>query len=634
MKLTARINFGAAVARLLAEPDNRADRLMGAEIAHALNDIARGLRRPGVSDEVVARAVDAAAPLGLKKHLIRLPGSGNETLEEAAGPPREVQEADVTRARERLADHLEHFPWRGEPVPHERRDEVLKSAVNFLFMEACAVVDRASAAGLLEWLVEANERIIAASEHRQAILPARLATYPQSDRELRDEVATDNQAGICCRFFIEYAAARPPSGSKSWSLRDYDEAMGIAAEMVAWAYFDDAVVGGLTTADLFINDEGQLRLAEPDRYEHGRATFFTGHLAAGRAASVSLFPKRFVQADEDREMNSTLARLDEPLKAEAGIGIQALVELLHTAAGMAREKEVEVIRMRRRDAAAAFAERLDESGENIERAIDYLALGPRERFLPPPSARYRDALPSRFTRRWSYTRRPLVRIETGNDEELLWGRRHPLMALRLILGQLLSGRFQDLAEGEALRAELGRVAQETGHQFEANVADAFCNAGLEARKNVTTLGPDSLKRVDGRDLGDIDVLVAQSSARTLWIVECKDLRGALTPAEVIDEMTEHFGESETASVARVEARRAWVDERREAALRAFGITDSAARWRTKSVIVTGDRVMAPLIRDLPLAVVASSDLPHWIAEREAKAKRGPRRKRRGKRGKR
>jgi hypothetical protein len=170
-----------------------------------------------------------------------------------------------------------------------------------------------------------------------------------------------------------------------------------------------------------------------------------------------------------------------------------------------------------------------------------------------------------------------------------------------------------------------------GHAFEHEVAETFRAAGLEARENVTGLGADSLKRVEGRDLGDVDVLVADHRTRTLWVVECKDLRGALTPGEVVDEMSEHFGETETASVARVESRRAWVDQRRAAALRELGITEVADRWRTNAAIVTADRVMAPLIRDLPLAVVAQSELPAWIAEREEKTKRRSRRKRRGKR---
>ncbi|HEX7143873.1 MAG TPA: hypothetical protein VF225_01070, partial [Gaiellaceae bacterium] len=277
---------------------------------------------------------------------------------------------------------------------------------------------------------------------------------------------------------------------------------------------------------------------------------------------------------------------------------------------------------------------LNEPVENVQRAITYLALGPRKRFLPPPSGRFRDALPTRFARRWSYTRRPFIRIDTSSGEDLVWGRRHPLMALRLIIGQLLSGRFQDLAEGSSLRAELGRLAHETGHQFEHDIAEIFRNAELQARENVTMLGGSSIRRVDDRDLGDIDVLVAQASVRALWIVECKDLTGALTPGEVVDEMTEHFGESETASVARVEARRAWVDERRQAALREFGITESPDRWRTKSIIVTGDPVIAPLIRDLPVAVVSATELPRWIGQREARAKTNGRRRRRGNRAKR
>jgi hypothetical protein len=304
---------------------------------------------------------------------------------------------------------------------------------------------------------------------------------------------------------------------------------------------------------------------------------------------------------------------------------------MHAAAGMARGRDVEVVRIGRSDAVSALAEDLDESPNAIERAIEYLTHGPRERFLPPPSGRNRDALPSRFTRRWSYTRRPLIRVVVGDHEDLVWGRRHPLMALRVIIGQLLSGRYQDLAEGEALRAELGRVAQEAGHVFEQEVAEAFRSAGLRALVNVTSVGSESLKNVDGRDLGDIDVLVGELSTRTLWVVECKDLTGALTPADVVDEMTEHFGGSEDASVARVEGRRAWIEERRAAALRELQIQESAESWRTKSVVVTGDRVMAPLIRDMPVPVVAASDLPAWIAARRTQVKKRRRRGRRGRR---
>ena len=94
------------------------------------------------------------------------------------------------------------------------------------------------------------------------------------------------------------------------------------------------------------------------------------------------------------------------------------------------------------------------------------------------------------------------------------------------------------------------------------------------RVKVTSLGSDSLRNIDGRDLGDIDVLAGDRSTRTLWVVECIDLSQALTPAEVVDEMTEHFGESEDSSVARVEGRRAWVEERRTAALRELEVEDS------------------------------------------------------------
>src|SRR5206468_1752053 len=119
-----------------------------------------------------------------------------------------------------------------------------------------------------------NERLVAASEHRQAILTARLATYPTAAADLRDEVTEHNQAAVACRFLVEYVAAQPPSGDIQWSLRRYDECLGLLAELLAWAQLDDAVHADLSSADLLIRNDGQLRLVEFDRYERGRGEFF------------------------------------------------------------------------------------------------------------------------------------------------------------------------------------------------------------------------------------------------------------------------------------------------------------------------------------------------------------------------
>jgi hypothetical protein len=49
------------------------------------------------------------------------------------------------------------------------------------------------------------------------------------------------------------------------------------------------------------------------------------------------------------------------------------------------------------------------------------------------------------------------------------------------------------------------------------------------------------------------------------------------------------------------------------ALRDLEISDDAARWHVRGIIVTGFPVMAPYIRDLAFDVVSIADLRQWMS---------------------
>ncbi len=210
-------------------------------------------------------------------------------------------------------------------------------------------------------------------------------------------------------------------------------------------------------------------------------------------------------------------------------------------------------------------------------------------------------------------RRPLLRVDGPDGPTLTWGRRHPLAALRVLIGQLLSGRYQHLAEGSELRAALGEIGSETGHEFEERVDSLFKARDIKTIIACTSIGNESLRRTDDGDLGDVDVLACDTRHQTLWVVECKDLAGAITTSDIVDEMTEHFDASETTTVARLSARVGWVAERLPAALKAFDRADPPNHWKARGVFVTGVPVMAPYITDVPFPIVPVEELASWLA---------------------
>lgn len=608
---TARLVLGSALRLAAPQPDNAGERVLVARILEALDALADGFGLSPLAERARSAVVEQVAPPGLKKHLILLPGASSGLLAPADTPGRAVQEADRTATRELLGAHLvRRCGLEVGPVPDEQRRAVVREAVEFLLAQLQAVLDDTEPDGLLDDLLANNERLIADSETRRALLPARAATYPAAaDRQrLREQLARSGQAAVCCRFLAEYVTARPPAGAQRWSMVRYDRTMALAAVMLEWAYLDDALYYGMSDVGLLINSDHQLRLQELDRYEQGRSEYFDVHVDDQRRHAECLFAMRF-DTSSDAEPSEVRVRVDPLMVEEAGASLTELGELLHAAADLARTAAIDAMATGRKTAIAALAEDLGWERAKVERAVSYLSMGPREHFLQPAGGTWQDVVPSRYARRFSLNRRPFLQ----RGDQLLWGQRQPLVALQVIIGQIFSGRFQRLAETQKLRAELSQLADEAGHAFAREVAGVFdASPRLTVREGLSSIGGVALKRGNGDDLGDVDVLVADMVAHVLYGVECKDLFGALTPAEVASELSEHFDAEQGVTTSKHAERVAWLEEHRAEALRELGVDGSRERWQVKGMFVTGERVMAPYITDVRFPIVAADDLPRWI----------------------
>jgi hypothetical protein len=610
------IDLGTEVRRQFLGADNAGDRLVVDALIGAITRLLTSFGEKGPTPDERRELLEAVAPLGVKKHLISLPIDANPMMEPIKGRPRQRQEADTTAAEVDLGRHLvDTFGYRGEPVPKERRNDVLKAAVAFLFERSKEAFDGVDPQLLLEELVYANELLLSSSQHSLAILPAKLATYPSASSTLRDEVSEANLAGICCRFLIEYAAACPPSGDAPWSVARYDDALASVAELLKWADLSDAVRGKLTDVDLLIRDDARLRLLEADRFDAGRGEFFLQHIDQQRQQASDEWDSHFTESEPAE--SDIVDRLNELMIEETGVSLIELGDVLVAANLVARERGEEVMALPYAEAIQVLADRVERDIDSVAPGVDYLSMGHREAFLNPPTGRTSDTYPWLFSRRWSFNRRPFLRRHGDSEDALVWGRRHVLQAMQIMFGQLGAGQYQALAETEPLRRELGRIAKEEGAKFEEEVQDVIRAAGWEAHRRVRRVDGDHMQRSDGETLGDIDVLAGSETSPILWAVECKSLNGSLSSAEVAREMTDHFRPEGKSSVAKHAERVAWMQERGVAAARLLGLSERADR-EVRGLIVTGREVVAPFIDEIPFEVVSVKQLPDLLgaAQRE------------------
>jgi hypothetical protein len=152
-------------------------------------------------------------------------------------------------------------------------------------------------------------------------------------------------------------------------------------------------------------------------------------------------------------------------------------------------------------------------------------------------------------------------------------------------------------------------------QFVQQVAEFLKDRSLVTDTNVKKVDGERIARENGQDLTDVDVLAADTGARVIYALECKDLEGARTPAELDNELRSTFrsGSSPRSAADKHEERVAWLAGRIPRVLRHLGVADDPGGWQIYGAIVTDVHVLSPYVTDCPLPVYSWTELDGLVA---------------------
>lgn len=176
--------------------------------------------------------------------------------------------------------------------------------------------------------------------------------------------------------------------------------------------------------------------------------------------------------------------------------------------------------------------------------IDKLTLSSRNGWLDvPPGTKSSDFDFTRFDRRHSIIKRPLVAISASPDPRIIVA---PAVIERAVThnmsGALQGGLHGEFWDSDGMRGYVGKAAARVGLEFNENVADAVRNLGLTSLASVKVTdalhqkGTEELKR-----LGDVDVLAFDRDGRRAWVIEAKEIRFCRNIAETAARLSEYRG---------------------------------------------------------------------------------------------
>ncbi|RYZ84757.1 MAG: hypothetical protein EOP06_17510, partial [Proteobacteria bacterium] len=483
------------------------------------------MQRYKLSDEKINEAVDAYAPLGLKKKFFVIDSNTNVELDDRGLPPvRLVQSADISNRLDSLGGYLIEKGYPLGALPKDKVVGIMNESVKYLFDSFERLIATLSPSGLLAELVNYNERLIQATALRRLTIPTQLACFEDLDKvqkEIAKSVPEYSETSVASRFIIEYVAARPPTGRRPFSLSVYDELIAPSKLITSYGLESDLCNFELVDYDVGLLESGRLGI-DRKSFESAREKFFFGFSEEEVERSTLAFRRQVgPSSNEHKSKHNYIDQIDIGFIAEFDISLTDLSLLFGEIIAIGYEISVGAATIEKQLLIERVQDGLGWDALKIEKALNLLLLVPRDDFLlPPPPYVSAEVFPWRFNREMAYLRKPLLLVNSG-VETIIWGPRNIHSAFKYLINLTLDGRLK--ARSKELSTQLGKIVQAAGQEFNDKVGSFFeTQNSFAVRMRVGKFGALRMLGPKG-PLGDIDVLAFSTSERTLLLIECKDV---------------------------------------------------------------------------------------------------------------
>jgi hypothetical protein len=440
-----------------------------------------------------------------------------------------------------------------------------------------------------------------------------LATASEVEARLRESIPRFASLLTASRFLIEYATTRPPSGAEPLGLVVYDELLAIANRIIELGMNSDAIRYGVVEQAVRIDHRGRLSFHATD--DIARAARDAGRAIARDAVLFATLPverARGAASTNQWDRSCVLAwdRINRALALAEGFSVEEVAQGLNALLDAVRDSESEVLRLPLAVAGEVIALACAWPSERAQRLITFLSLEPRPAFLRTPSGEPADVLPWKYNRSFSYVRRPLLR----SGDEILFGERHVVSAKMHLFQLCREGRLRRTPGTELDRA-LNAMRQLDSRAFNDYVAARFAPPRFRVDRRVSKVGGQRLQRSDAQPIGDIDVLVADTTYRVLCSIDTKDHARGRNPREIANEMVALIGRTPGAPsmISAHRERDAWLRSHVKEALRHLRLDpDDSDRWRVTSMLVF-DEVLASIAHRSPVELLTINELETRLA---------------------
>ncbi len=585
----------------LSTANNKGERVLMAFIIDILSTY---FEKVGIGNKISVndrnKVIETHIPEGNKK-MILMPTGGdrygmflaNVDIEDS----RYIQEAEKSYI---LENQLNWYDKKVSEKTIEKDKNTFLNELSFLHLQkAIALIKKYNVSDFLPYIIKKHESLIQSKFFRNVYYPARFLCYKKYldvKQEFFESEKNLIETSLIYRILIEFTIAENPSGNKNPNKGDLDLILAHLSQVNNYAMMSDEIRYGFQNPRIYILPSGRLGIEKESIVKFNdmlTKVMYGEDFDSSQENFENNFYSRQGKPQVEKDENY-IKKIETGFLKDWGISLFDIFNIGDFLCEYSLANGHSYCEVSSEELLKKTSQEF--SNQTVEAFIRIMVLETRNGILNfPKNERQEEFYPWRYNRKFSYLKKPLIKLIKDDEIHYAWGPRHMLNSVSNMLHNFYDATLKsDNAPNiDNLIAE--RLVKK-GTEFNNEVFD-----WLKTNSNIDIIGKDKWIKPKGffhssENMGDIDILGIDRSRKVIYSMECKNTLQSKLPYEYYTEIMKYFGKegNQKEGLIRKHVKRdIWLKKNKILVLTKLDLTQE---YSIKSIIITSNFLPSTLIK--------------------------------------
>lgn len=546
------------------------------------------------------KIIETHIPEGNKK-MILMPTGGdrygmflaNVDIEE----PRYIQEAEKSYILEN------QLIWYDKKVSEniiEKDKNTFLNELSFLHLtKAIALIKEFNTSDFLPYIIKKHESLVQNKFFKRVYYPARFLCYEKYldvKQEFFESEKKLIETALIYRILIEFVIAEAPSGDKNPNKENLDLILAHLSQVNNYALLSDEIRYGFQNPRIYLLPSGRVGI-EKESMNHFNDSLTKTMYGEDFESSQKNFASNFYSKKDkpsEKKDEAYIKKIEAGFLKDWGI---SLFDIFNIGNFLCEYSLINGQSYCEVSSKVFFKETSKEfSNQTIEAFIKIMVSETRNGILNfPKDERNEEFYPWRYNRKFSYLKKPLIKLIKNDEVYYAWGPRHMLNSVSNLLHNFYDATLKSDNTPTINNLIADRLIKK-GAEFNDEVFN-----WLKTNSNIDVIGKDIWIKPKGffnspEVMGDIDVLAINHTEKIIYSIECKNTLQSKLPYEYHTEIMKYFGKegNQKEGLIRKHIKRDdWLKSNKKQVLTKL---DLGEEYNIKSIIITSNFLPSTLIK--------------------------------------